>query len=350
MTEESGATLASLNTGCDMPASVTAERLRALIEAGGELAHHRRARGAAFLGKPSAARALAAAVAARAAARRSRAAARDARSCCATTARVWPSARRAKITHYRYGDVSVLAGGIAAWGKAGFTLFSGTNVPSKAFGEFIEHESGTPSIGAAELHALMESRADMVVLDSRPWDEYRRIAIPGGIDVPGAELVLRARDLAPDPETLVVVNCAGRTRSIIGAQSLIDAGLPNKVVALQQRHDGLDARGLPAGARRGPASAGAVAPARALGEGGGGERRSAPWRRAHRRSALGALARRTRRARPISSTCAIRPNTRPGICRARSRRRAGSSSRRRTSMPARWARASCSPIRWKRAR
>ncbi len=138
-----------------------------------------------------------------------------------------------KITHYRYQNVSVLAGGFVAWEKAGFTLFSGTNVPSKAFGEFIEHESGTPSIDASELHALMESRADMVVLDSRPWDEYRRIAIPGGIDVPGAELVLRARDMAPDPATLVVVNCAGRTRSIIGAQSLIDAGLPNKVVALR---------------------------------------------------------------------------------------------------------------------
>ncbi len=31
----------------------------------------------------------------------------------------------------------------------------------------------------------------------------------------------------------MVVNCAGRTRSIIGAQSLINAGLPNKVVALR---------------------------------------------------------------------------------------------------------------------
>jgi rhodanese-related sulfurtransferase len=132
-----------------------------------------------------------------------------------------------------YGDVAVLAGGVAGWGSAGFTLFSGTNVPSKAFGEFIEHTSGTPSIDAAELHALMTTGANMVVLDSRPWDEYHRIAIPNGIDVPGAELVLRARDLAPDPATLVVVNCAGRTRSIIGAQSLIDAGLPNKVVALR---------------------------------------------------------------------------------------------------------------------
>src|SRR5262249_18489285 len=49
----------------------------------------------------------------------------------------------------------------------------------------------------------------------------------------GAELVLRIRDLAPSPQTMVVVNCAGRTRSIIGAQSLINAGVPNKVVALR---------------------------------------------------------------------------------------------------------------------
>ncbi len=139
----------------------------------------------------------------------------------------------ARIIHFGYRDVAVLEGGIAAWEKSGGTLFSGVNVPSKAFGEFVEHKSATPSIDAAELNALMQKGADMVVLDSRPWDEYRRVAIPGGIDVPGAELVLRARDMAPDPATLVVVNCAGRTRSIIGAQSLIDAGLPNKVVALR---------------------------------------------------------------------------------------------------------------------
>src|SRR5213079_3277716 len=60
-----------------------------------------------------------------------------------------------------------------------------------------------------------------------------RISIPTATNVPGAELVLRIRDIAPAPDTLVVVNCAGRTRSIIGAQSLINAGLPNKVVALR---------------------------------------------------------------------------------------------------------------------
>jgi rhodanese-related sulfurtransferase len=132
-----------------------------------------------------------------------------------------------------YTDVSYLEGGVAAWERAGFELFSGVNVPSKAFGEHIEHAFHTPSISAEELNALMQKSADMVVVDSRPFDEFQRVSIPGATNVPGAELVLRIHDIAPSTGTLVVVNCAGRTRSIIGAQSLINAGLPNKVVALR---------------------------------------------------------------------------------------------------------------------
>jgi rhodanese-related sulfurtransferase len=132
-----------------------------------------------------------------------------------------------------YNDVSIMAGGTQAWAAAGFELFSGVNVPSKAFGEFIEHTNDTPNITAPELEQLLRERADVVVLDSRPYEEYSRVSIPTSTNVPGAELVLRAREIAPSPETLVVVNCAGRTRSIIGAQSLINAGLPNKVLALR---------------------------------------------------------------------------------------------------------------------
>jgi rhodanese-related sulfurtransferase len=132
-----------------------------------------------------------------------------------------------------YTSVVVLEGGVAGWAAAGFELFSGVNVPSKAFGEFIEHASQTPSIPATELERLIREHANLVVLDSRPFDEYARVSIPTSVNVPGAELVLRARDIAPSPDTIVVVNCAGRTRSIIGAQSLINAGLPNKVVALR---------------------------------------------------------------------------------------------------------------------
>ena len=137
------------------------------------------------------------------------------------------------LARARYTNLHFLKGGIAAWATAGYELFSGVNVPSKAFGEHVEHSSGTPSISAEELDGLMRKGADMVVLDSRPFDEYQRISIPTATSVPGAELVLRVHDLAPSPETLVVVNCAGRTRSIIGAQSLINAGVPNKVVALR---------------------------------------------------------------------------------------------------------------------
>ena len=143
-----------------------------------------------------------------------------------------------------YTDISALRGGIAAWEKAGFELFSGVNVPSKAFGEHIEHACHTPNIGPEELDALMKSGTDMVVVDSRPFDEFQRVSIPTATNVPGAELVLRVRDIAPSPNTLVVVNCAGRTRSIIGAQSLINAGLPNKVVALRNGTMGYSLAGL----------------------------------------------------------------------------------------------------------
>jgi len=143
-----------------------------------------------------------------------------------------------------YTDIAYLDGGVAGWEKAGFVLFSGMHVPSKAFGEVIEHAAGTPSISVGELDALMRAGADLKVLDSRPFDEYSRISIPTGINVPGAELVLRVRDIVPSADTIICVNCAGRTRSIIGAQSLINAGVPNKVVALRNGTMGWHLAGL----------------------------------------------------------------------------------------------------------
>ncbi len=143
-----------------------------------------------------------------------------------------------------YTDLFRLEGGVDAWSTAGMLLFSGVNVPSKAFGEFVEHSSGTPNISAEELDRLMRAGTDMVVLDSRPFDEYQRVSIPTAVNVPGAELVLHVRDLAPSSSTMVVVNCAGRTRSIIGAQSLINAGVPNKVVALRNGTMGWSLAGL----------------------------------------------------------------------------------------------------------
>ena len=141
-------------------------------------------------------------------------------------------------------DVAVLEGGTAAWEAAGCVLFSGVNVPSKAFGEWVEHHYGTESVDPPELKAWIDSGRNMVVLDSRTLEEFTRMSIPTGMSVPGGELVYRIGDLAPDPKTLVVVNCAGRTRSIMGAESLRRAGIPNKVVALRNGTMGWELAGL----------------------------------------------------------------------------------------------------------
>lgn len=154
-----------------------------------------------------------------------------------------PSAR--KLQALGYTDVALLDGGLAAWRDAGLPLFRDVNVPSKAFGELVEARRHTPSLSAEEVQARLAAGADVVVLDARRFDEYRTASLPGSISVPGGELVRRARDLAPDPSTTIVVHCAGRTRSLIGAQSLIDAGLPNPVFALRNGTIGWRLAGFP---------------------------------------------------------------------------------------------------------
>jgi rhodanese-related sulfurtransferase/predicted metal-dependent enzyme (double-stranded beta helix superfamily) len=138
-----------------------------------------------------------------------------------------------KMRRAGYLNLAVLDGGMDGWKRAGHSLYGGVNVPSKAFGEFIEHEMQTPRIPAQELNRLKTDGQPMVILDSRPPAEYEAMSIPGAMDCPGAELVYRVHQAAASDDTLVVVNCAGRTRSIIGAQSLINAGVKNRVVALE---------------------------------------------------------------------------------------------------------------------
>ena len=132
-----------------------------------------------------------------------------------------------------YINVRQLDGGLEGWRQVGFEIFEDVNSYAKAFGELVEHRRHTPSLAAEEVAALIETKANIQILDVRRFDEYATMNIPGSISVPGAELVLRAGRAAPDPETTIVVNCAGRTRSIIGTQSLINAGVANRVVALR---------------------------------------------------------------------------------------------------------------------
>jgi rhodanese-related sulfurtransferase len=169
-----------------------------------------------------------------------------------------------------YSNISVLDGGLKAWRAAGYQVFEDVNSYSKAFGELVESRRHTPSFSADEVAKLIADKANIAILDVRRFDEYATMNIPGSVSVPGAELVLRAGQAAPDPDTTIIVNCAGRTRSIIGTQSLINAGVPNKVRALRNgtigwtlaRHTlahGADRRGAIGPFEDGPAKARDVA-------------------------------------------------------------------------------------------
>ncbi|RXH31586.1 rhodanese-like domain-containing protein [Bradyrhizobium zhanjiangense] len=175
-----------------------------------------------------------------------------------------------RLAAFGYSNISVLGGGLTAWRTAGYEVFEDVNSYSKAFGELVEARRHTPSLSADEVAKLIADKANIAILDVRRFDEYATMNIPGSVSVPGAELVLRAGQAAPDPETTIIVNCAGRTRSIIGTQSLINAGVPNKVRALRNgtigwtlsRHTldhGADRRGAIGPFEGGPANARDVA-------------------------------------------------------------------------------------------
>ncbi|RRV10468.1 sulfurtransferase [Pseudomonas sp. v388] len=141
-------------------------------------------------------------------------------------------AAKQRLESLGYHKVSILLGGTSAWRDAGYEIFTGVHAIGKAFGEVVEHHYGTPSISVVDFKQRRDNGENIVLLDSRPEHEYRKFSISGAIDLPGAELVYRFHEVVTDPDALVVVNCAGRTRSIIGAQALINAGVPNKVAAL----------------------------------------------------------------------------------------------------------------------
>jgi len=137
-----------------------------------------------------------------------------------------------------YDNISILKGGVIGWKNAGYQLFAGVNLPSKTFGELAEHAFNTPRISAKELNKKIQDKEDLIILDGRPFTEFKKMSIPTAICCPNGELPLRIDDLVATPATTIVINCAGRTRSIIGAQTLINLGIHNKVLALENGTQG----------------------------------------------------------------------------------------------------------------
>lgn len=150
----------------------------------------------------------------------------------------------ARLIHMGYTHVHVLQGGASAWGAAGYVLFKGVNLPSKTFGELVEHAFNTSHLSAQELQRRQQAGEPLMLLDGRTFVEHRKMTIPGAISLPNGELALRWHALAPDPQTPIVIHCAGRTRSIIGAQILRSLDIPNPVVALENGTQGWALAGL----------------------------------------------------------------------------------------------------------
>ncbi|MDR7009806.1 rhodanese-like domain-containing protein [Paraburkholderia strydomiana] len=155
-------------------------------------------------------------------------------------------ARRAagRLHALGYTRLHVVEGGVRGWDAAGYTLFKGVNVPSKTFGELVEHAYGTPHISAADLASRQAEGAPLILLDGRTVEEHRKMTIPGAVSCPNGELPFRFGELVGDPHTPVVIHCAGRTRSIIGAQLLRSFGVPNPVIALENGTQGWALAGL----------------------------------------------------------------------------------------------------------
>ena len=134
----------------------------------------------------------------------------------------------ATLERLGYSNVSVLDGGVNRWSSRDYPTEWGVNVPSKDFGEKLEVVHHVPEISAEDLHERIERGDKLVILDTRTPEEYQRFCIPGGRSMPGGELALRITDVQNeiDDDTTIILNCAGRTRSITGARVLQRMGVP----------------------------------------------------------------------------------------------------------------------------
>ncbi|HXJ78284.1 MAG TPA: rhodanese-like domain-containing protein [Candidatus Methylomirabilis sp.] len=149
-----------------------------------------------------------------------------------------------RLAQFGYENVATLAGGAPAWAAAGLGLFPEIEVPPKGFGDFVARHARPKFVTPRELERALASGEDWVLIDSRPRREYQAGNIPGSIDAPAGQMLRCFDDLVPRPTTKVVVNCMSRTRGILGAASLVAAGVPNEVYALRNGTRGWLLEGL----------------------------------------------------------------------------------------------------------
>ncbi|WP_018305028.1 rhodanese-like domain-containing protein [Desulfitobacterium hafniense] len=132
-----------------------------------------------------------------------------------------------------YTQVHILAGGLVGWQSAGYVVVKGVSSLAKGYAEILERKKEVPGYTPEEIKEQLAQGRDVAFLDIRVPEEFNSMSLPEGINAPGCESAYRFHDISSNPDTLVVVNCGARTRSILFAQMLIDFGVPNPIATLK---------------------------------------------------------------------------------------------------------------------
>ena len=108
--------------------------------------------------------------------------------------------------------------------KMGRGFVKGEFVWSKAFGEVVAHEIDLPEITPKQYLADYQ---DALLFDVRPTAEYQDFTLPKSQSLPNSLLLANVQALK-NTGKMSLLHCAGRTRSIIGAFTLMASGFDGK--------------------------------------------------------------------------------------------------------------------------
>ena len=118
-----------------------------------------------------------------------------------------------------------------AWAKAKLPMWAGEFTLSKAFGEWIEKTGSIRNIYPKELHRLHQKKPNTFLqIDARPKQEYEKFTLPFSKQCSGGELPAYLESNHTNKD--LIVHCAGRTRSIVAYQTLLDFNIKNKKFVL----------------------------------------------------------------------------------------------------------------------
>lgn len=126
-----------------------------------------------------------------------------------------------------YTNVVVLDGGLNSWTAAGYATLHGWSLRGKEYGERLQVEESIPEMTAEDLHQRLTQGEQLYIFDTRTEPEFQTAHLPGAYCAPGGQLALIAPEVVQDKTRTIVTNCAGRTRSLLGAHLLQRMGFAN---------------------------------------------------------------------------------------------------------------------------